>query len=423
MRPPSVDALARSRADSHLPHPLLVEAARSAIADGAHEQFDAYVERVERRLLSRVINATGVLLHTNMGRAPLATNRNAGYTNLELDLDTGARGSRQERAGLLLAKACGAEAAIVVNNCASAVMLGLAAVAKGSGVPVSRGELVEIGGGFRVPEVLEQSGCRLVEVGTTNRTRLADFERAIAENQDIAAVLKVHPSNYRIEGFQQSVGVKALSTLGVPLIVDLGSGLLDEACPWLEGGRPGWLLDEPAVRQTLDQGADLVMFSGDKLLGGPQSGIIAGRAEMVERCARHPLMRTFRPGDLVIGALQDVALAYLRRDGDAIPFWAMATIPQPVLSRRAEAIVAASGIGMVVDSEATPGGGSLPTATIASAAIEIAGDHSTELRDHTTPIIARVHEGRTLLDLRTIDPADDAIITSALAASRLEGLA
>ena len=171
--------MARSRADSVLPHPLLVDAARAAIRDGAHERFDEYVTTAERNLLTRVVNATGVLLHTNMGRAPLAIERAAGYSNLELDLQTGERGSRQDRAGALLARACGAEAAIVVNNCAAAVMLGLAAVARGGAVPVSRGELVEIGGGFRVPEVLEQSGCRLIEVGTTNRTRIGDFERAL----------------------------------------------------------------------------------------------------------------------------------------------------------------------------------------------------------------------------------------------------
>ena len=406
--------MARSRADSVLPHPLLVDAARAAIRDGAHERFDEYVTTAERNLLTRVVNATGVLLHTNMGRAPLAIERAAGYSNLELDLQTGERGSRQDRAGALLARACGAEAAIVVNNCAAAVMLGLAAVARGGAVPVSRGELVEIGGGFRVPEVLEQSGCRLIEVGTTNRTRIGDFERALETNDDVTAVLKVHPSNYRIEGFSESVSVRALADLDRPLIVDLGSGLLDESCPWLEHGRPSWLLDEPAVRQTLESGADLVMFSGDKLLGGPQCGIIAGKAESVAACSRHPLMRALRPGDLTIDALQQIALAYLRRQGNQIPFWAMATRPVAELEARAAAIVQAVGTGRVVQSQAAPGGGSLPTATIPSAAIELPGDHTQTLRAHPTPVVARVHEGRTLLDLRTVDPEEDDIVAQAL---------
>ena len=418
MHPPSVDTLARSRADSPLPHPLLVDAARAAIAAGRHDDFDEYVRRAERRLLVPVINATGVLLHTNMGRAPIAMHRDSGYSNLELDLEDGKRGSRQARVGSLIARAGGAEAAIVVNNCAAAVMLGLAAVAKGGAVPVSRGELVEIGGGFRVPEVLEQSGSRLVEVGTTNRTRLADFERAIAANDDITAVLKVHPSNYRIEGFQENVEIKQLATLGVPVIADLGSGLLDEQCPWLKSGRPAWLGDEPAVKQSLDQGADLVMFSGDKLLGGPQCGIIAGSAELVERCAKHPLMRALRPGDLVLEALQEVALAYLARDGQAIDFWRMATTPVGPLRRRAEAIVASSGVGDVVDAQATPGGGALPTATIESVAIRLDGDRSGELRAQDRPIIGRVVDGATLLDLRTMDAADDERIIDALSSLR-----
>ena len=414
MHPPSVDTLARSRADSPLPHPLLVDAARAAIAAGRHEDFDEFVRRAERRLLVPVINATGVLLHTNMGRAPVAMHRSSGYSNLELDLEDGKRGSRQARVASLLARAGGAEAAVVVNNCAAAVMLGLAAVAKGGAVPVSRGELVEIGGGFRVPEVLEQSGSRLVEVGTTNRTRLADFERAIAENDDITAVLKVHPSNYRIEGFQENVEIKQLATLGVPVIADLGSGLLDEQCPWLAGGRPNWLGDEPAVRQSLEQGADLVMFSGDKLLGGPQCGVIAGSAELVERCARHPLMRALRPGDLVLEALQDVALAYLDRNGDAIDFWRMATAPLGPLQRRAAAIVEAAGIGSVVDADATPGGGALPTATIDSVAIRLDGDRSAALRAQDRPIISRVVDGATLLDLRTVHADDDELVAAAL---------
>jgi len=420
VHPPSVDTLARSRTDTGLPHPLLVDAARAAIAAGRHDEYDEYVERARRRLLVPVINATGVLLHTNMGRAPLSIQRNSGYSNLELNLDDGRRGSRQARVASLVARASGAEAAVVVNNCAAAVMLGLAAIAKGGAVPVSRGELVEIGGGFRVPEVLEQSGSRLVEVGTTNRTRIADFEAAIAANNDISIVLKVHPSNYRIEGFQEETSVKELATLGLPVIVDLGSGLLDESCPWLSNGRPTWLGDEPAVRQTLGQGADLVMFSGDKLLGGPQAGIIAGRADLVEQCSQHPLMRALRPGDLILEALQTVALAYLNRDGDAIDFWRTATAPIGPLRDRAEAIVSAVGTNTfeprVIDTEAAPGGGSLPTATIPSVGITVIGDVTASLRAAGTPIIARVNNGSTIIDLRAVDPADDHAITSALGA-------
>src|SRR5581483_10080829 len=272
VRPPSVDALARSIADIDLPHP-------------------------------------------NLGRAPFGHTQPPAYTNLELDLATGTRGSRRAHAGALLARASGAASALVVNNGAAAVLLVLAALARGKGVAVSRGELVEIGGGFRVPEVMAESGARLVEVGTTNRTRRADYEQV---GDDVALLLKVHRSNYRITGFTEDTPVEALTTIGPPVVVDLGSGLLDRACPWLPDGPPPWLHDEPAVRQTLDAGAALVVFSGDKLLGGPQAGIIAGRADLVDACARHPLYRAFRPGGLVLGALQDVALAYLRRDRDAL---------------------------------------------------------------------------------------------------------
>jgi L-seryl-tRNA(Ser) seleniumtransferase len=276
-RPPSVDALARSLAPTGLPHPLRVDVARRAIERGDPGGAKAEAERLARAGLQPVINATGVLLHTNLGRAPLAVAVPAAYTNLELDLDTGARGARQAHAGPRLARACGAEAALVVNNGAGAVLLALAALAAGRGVAVSRGELIEIGGGFRIPEVLATSGARLVEVGTTNRTRRADYAAAVGDG-DVAVVLKVHTSNYRIEGFTAAVDVDELATVGPPVVVDLGSGLLDAACPWLPGGPPPWLGGEPAARQTLAAGAALVTFSGDKLLGGPQAGILAGPA-------------------------------------------------------------------------------------------------------------------------------------------------
>jgi L-seryl-tRNA(Ser) seleniumtransferase len=420
VRPPSVDRLARALADTGLPHPLLVDAARAGIAaagadDDPEVAARAEAEAVAAALLRRVVNATGVLLHTNLGRAPLGPAPASGYSNLELDLTTGARGSRSAHAAALLARAAGAEDALVVNNGAAAVLLVLAALAgDGSSVVVSRGELVEIGGGFRIPEVLVQSGATLLEVGTTNRTRRSDYEFAVREAEGVAAVLKVHTSNYRIVGFTSAVPVRDLADLGVPHVVDVGSGLLDAATPWLAGGGgpPAWLGDEPAVRQTLEAGADLVTFSGDKLLGGPQAGIVAGRADLVERCRRHPLARALRPGGLVLGALQEVALAYLRRDGDAIPFWRMATVPVPALRARAEAL--ALGVGEVVECASVPGGGSAPGVTIPSAGVAVDGDVAAALRACDPPVIARVHDGRTVLDLRTVDPADDHLVAAAL---------
>jgi L-seryl-tRNA(Ser) seleniumtransferase len=418
MRPPSVDALARSLADTGLPHPLLVEAARAAIAAGNPEGARAQADAMRRALLQPVINATGVLLHTNLGRAPVEVHVAAHTTNLELDLATGERGSRTEHAGRLLALATGAEAAIVVNNGAAAVLLVLAALARGRGVAVSRGELVEIGGGFRIPEVMAESGAHLVEVGTTNRTRLADYEQAAGDvSADVAVLLKVHQSNYRITGFTEDVSVRALAAGDLPVAVDLGSGLLDSATPWLPGGPPEWLRDEPAVRQTLADGAALVTFSGDKLLGGPQAGVIAGRADLVARCARHPLYRALRPGGLVLGALQDVALAYLRRDGAALAFWRMASAPVGDLEERARAIVERAGAGEVVPCASLTGGGTLPGIDIPSVGIALDGDHTAALREATPlPVIARVDDGRTILDLRTVDPADDAQLGEALVA-------
>lgn len=414
MRPPSVDALARSLADVGLPHPLLVDAAREAIAAGDPDSARARAESLAGGLLRPVVNATGVLLHTNLGRAPLAHSQPARFTNLELDLATGKRGSRSHHAAALLARACGAEAALVVNNGAAAVLLVVAALAAGRPVAVSRGELVEIGGAFRVPEVLSQSGAHLVEVGTTNRTRVADYERAAADHPDLALMLKVHQSNYRIVGFTEAASVAALAAVGPPVVADVGSGLLDAATPWLPGPPPPWLAGEPAVRQTLADGAALVTFSGDKLLGGPQAGIIAGRRDLVERCARHPLARALRPGGLVLSALQATALSYLARDGAAIPFWRMAATPVDELRRRAAAL----GAGQVVDTEAVPGGGSLPGLTIPSAGVAILGDHTAALRAADPPIIARVRDGVTVCDLRAVDGADDVHLAAALSALR-----
>ena len=410
-RPPSVDRLARSLADSGLPHPLLVDAARAAIAAGDPDSVPDRADAIRRRLLAPVINGTGVLLHTNLGRAPLAWTQEAAYSNLEFDLATGERGSRMDAAPALLARACGAESAVVVNNGAAAVLLVLAGLAEGRDVVVSRGELVEIGGGFRIPDVMARSGARLVEVGTTNRTRRADYEAAVADPaNDPALVMRVHQSNYRIVGFTEAPAVAELADLGPPLAADIGSGLLDSRCPWLPTGPPGWLQGEPAARQTLAAGAALTVFSGDKLLGGPQAGIIAGRADLVAACARHPLARALRPGSLVLGALQQVTLAYLRGDGAAIPFWCMASAAVEDLRARTGAYEGLS----VVEAMSVPGGGTLPGVEIPSVGVAVAGDHAEALRSRPRPIIARVADGATVVDLRTIDPADDEEVAAAL---------
>jgi L-seryl-tRNA(Ser) seleniumtransferase len=407
-------------ASTSLPHAVCVELARQAIAAGPdHWNSRAAVERAERfhaQLLSDVVNATGVLLHTNLGRAPFAFVHHEHAINVEFDLTTGERGSRQAAVGSLFATLCGAEAAMVVNNNAAAVMLVLAALARDRQVLVSRGESVEIGGGFRVPEVMEQSGALLVDVGTTNRTRLSDYSKALArKNADVALVLKVHPSNYRVEGFVEGTSVDQLATLPVPVVADIGSGLVDANTPWLGGAPPAWLAGEPAAKQTLAAGARLVTFSGDKLLGGPQSGIIAGDADLVAACVRHPLARALRPGAHVLLMLQDVALAYLRRDAaTTIPFWQMVARSTDELRARAEALIHTAGVGEVVDSEAIPGAGSAPGTTIASVAIRVEGDHLGALRCARPAIVARARDGATFLDLRTVLPRDDQHVAAAL---------
>ena len=422
-RPPSIDALARraSSAAPGLPHPLCVDAAREAVASGDPDSVETRAAARLQGLLRPVVNATGVILHTNLGRAPLPVHVPAGYSNLEFDLGTGGRGTRSSHAASLLARATGAEAALVVNNGAAAVMLVLAALAAGRAVAVSRGELVEIGGGFRIPDVLRTSGAQLVEVGTTNRTKLRDYLEAV-ETERPAALLKVHPSNYRITGFTESVDVATLAAAvagpgaAIPIVADLGSGLLDARCPWLDDGPPEWLAvplsHEPAARQTLDAGAAVVTFSGDKLLGGPQAGIIAGRADIVAACARHPLARALRPGGLVLAALQEVALAYLRKDaGTAIPLWRMLTASPDQLRARAVAL----GVGRVVPSVSLTGGGTLPGTELPSFGIAIAGDHAAALRGWDPPVVARVANGETVCDLRTVQPDEDEIVAKAIA--------
>ncbi len=416
-RPPSIDATARTlAADSPLPHAVLVDCARRAGGDPAAARVLA--DELAASLLQPVVNATGVLLHTNLGRAPVVASVAARGQSVEFDLATGRRGSRQRGVGALLAVLCGAEAALVVNNNAAAVMLVLAALAEGRDVAVSRGESVEIGGGFRIPEVLERSGARLVDVGTTNKTRLRDYRKAVeSRRHDVALVLKVHPSNFRVDGFVESTPVAELAGLGVPVVADIGSGLVDATCPWLGGPPPAWLAGEPAARQTLDDGAAIVTFSGDKLLGGPQCGVVAGRRDLVEACAAHPLARALRPGGLVISALQDTVLAYLdRRAVRDVPFWTMVAAPLDGLRARAERLVAGAGRGEVVATDALPGAGSSPGATIPSVGVALDGDHLSALRRHVPPVVARVEGRRTVLDLRSVAPADDAVLSSAIAA-------
>jgi L-seryl-tRNA(Ser) seleniumtransferase len=422
-RPPSVDKLARSLKASGLPHPILVDIARAAIDAGDHESAAARAEQFRRTLLTPVVNATGVLLHTNLGRAPLAHHQAAAAQTVEFDLLTGQRGSRQSAVGQLLARLCGAEKAMVVNNNAAAVLLVVAALAEGRDVPVSRGESVEIGGSFRVPEVIEQSGARLVDVGTTNRTRGADYAKAIDRpDVDAAMVLKVHPSNYRVEGFVEETSIADLATLDVPVVADIGSGLVDATCPWLPGAPPAWLAGEPAALQAISDGADLITFSGDKLLGGPQAGIIAGRADLVDQCLLHPLARALRPGGLVLAALQTTALTYLdKRAATDIAFWKMVSIPIVELQARAESIVNAIQLvhpsARAESTEALPGAGSAPGVTMPSVGVVIEGNLLEPLRQFPTPVIARSRDDRTSLDLRSIDAADDQIVIDALLAA------
>ncbi len=419
-RPPSVDKLARSLKPSGLPHPICVDLARAAIEAGDPDSASRRADEFRRTLLTPVVNATGVLLHTNLGRAPLAHHQDAAAQTVEFDLRTGQRGSRQAAVGQLFARLCGAEAAMVVNNNAAAVLLVVAALAAGKDVPVSRGESVEIGGSFRVPEVMEQSGARLVDVGTTNRTRLRDYETAIARaDVNAAMVLKVHPSNYRVEGFVEETSIADLATLDVPVVADIGSGLVDSNVPWMKGAPPAWLAGEPAAVQAIADGADLITFSGDKLLGGPQAGIIAGRADLVERCLQHPLARALRPGGLVLAALQRTALVYLdRQAGTEIPFWKMVGTPLASLEQRAaavvEAVAAVHPSARVERTEALPGAGSAPGVTVPSVGVVIDGDLLGLLRRHDTPVIARSRDDRTSLDLRSVDPADDVTIVAAL---------
>lgn len=416
-RPPSIDWILRSLNDLELPRPLLADAARLAVAAGAPESARELATKRMRSLITPVINATGVLLHTNLGRSPFGHQQDATYWNLEFDLTSGTRGSRNQL-GSLISTAVGTEDALVVNNGASALLLLACATAAEQSIVISRSELIEIGGGFRIPEVLALSRARMIEVGTTNRTRRADYVKAIEMNHDVAAILKVHQSNFHMTGFTQGVDIDSLVDLGPPVFVDLGSGLLDAETPWLDGPPPPWLAGEPAVRQTLAAGSSAVTFSGDKLLGGPQAGIIAGRSDIIASCAEHPLARAVRPGVMTLRALQATIVSYLRRDAGSLPFWRMATIPVDTLIDRSHDVIHRIGHTPtrmeVVRCVSAAGGGAVPGREIPSAGVAVAGDWRPQLRASLPPVVAYIKGGRTICDLRTVDESQDEALINAL---------
>jgi L-seryl-tRNA(Ser) seleniumtransferase len=420
---PSVDELARAVDD-----PLAIDAARAVLARAREEitaGFDPgdLVERVGREVaaartpaLRRTLNATGVLVHTNLGRAPLPEPalervREVGrsYSNLEYDLTSGARGSRQDHVAALLRRLTGAEAALVVNNNAAAVLLALAALAEGREVVVSRGELIEIGDGFRIPDVLARSGARLVEVGTTNRTRAADYERAIGA--ETALLLRVHQSNFRVVGFTEQARLAELAAVArrhaVPLVDDLGSGALVA------------LEDEPTPRASLAEGADLVCFSGDKLLGGPQAGLVVGHGELVERLRRHPLARALRADKLTLAALEGTLALYLdpeaaQRDVPVLRMLAEATED---VRARAERLAGLVG-GTLEQTVARVGGGALPLRELPSFACAVEEELAERLRLGEPPVVAIVRDGRTLLDCRTLRDDEVDEVARAVASAR-----
>jgi L-seryl-tRNA(Ser) seleniumtransferase len=420
---PSVDELARAVDD-----PLAVDAARTLL-DRAREEIQAGADPGDLRArlgeelrvlraprLRRVLNATGVIVHTNLGRAPLADAAVArvaevagGYSNLEYDLHTGARGSRQDHAAAILRRLTGAEAALVVNNNAAAVLLALAALAEGRDVLVSRGELIEIGDGFRIPDVLARSGARLVEVGTTNRTRAADYEAAVGEQT--ALLLRVHQSNFRVVGFTEQPRLAELGAVarrhGLPLVDDLGSGAL-VALP-----------DEPSARDALAGGADLVCFSGDKLLGGPQAGVVVGRADLVERLRRHPLQRALRADKLTLAALEATLALYLEPARARAEVPVLRALEEPSESIRERALRLAASIGGDVEETiARVGGGALPLAELPSWACAVEETLSRPLRCGEPPVVGVVRDGKLLLDCRTLSDGDAADVAEAVRAAR-----
>jgi L-seryl-tRNA(Ser) seleniumtransferase len=429
---PAVHELA---AQLQAPHALAVAAARrtidearATISDGADPPADLaqraceLLGELEQASLRPLINATGVIVHTNLGRAPLpdaarrAVARAAeGYSNLELDLATGRRGSRHAHIESLLCELTGCEAAIVVNNGAAAVLLAAAALAgPGRTIIVSRGQLVEIGGGFRIPEVIAQSGSMLVEVGTTNRTRLLDYERAM--DQRTGAILRVHQSNFRTLGFVEDVAVAALCELGPPVIDDIGSGVLAEL---------PLLADEPALRPAVAAGAALVCCSGDKLLGGPQAGLLIGGRAAVEECRRHPLARAVRIDKLSLAALEATLMLYRdpRQARQRIPVLAMLGAPVEELERRAGELRQAIGEeAQLIASTAVVGGGALPLLELRGPAVALSTDRDpgallAALRASEPPVIARIEEDRVVLDPRTLTDAEVAAVAAAARAA------
>lgn len=399
-----------------------LEAARREIVAGAGQALGPteLLKRVEARLglLYRggprpVLNATGVIIHTNLGRAPLAAaamaaaSEAAGYCNLELELASGQRGSRHDHIEALVCSLTGAEGALVVNNNAAAVMLALRGVAAGSEGIISRGQLVEIGGSFRVPEVMTESGIRLVEVGTTNRTRIEDYRRAIGPATGV--ILRVHPSNFRVVGFQQEVPLAELVSLGrehgLPVLDDLGSGTLVDL--------QDWGIEEPTVQQSVAAGADLICFSGDKLLGGPQCGIIVGHKDWIERLKTNPLARALRVDKFRLAALAATLALYLQPDGwRKIPVLAMLTEKLETVGQRAKQLAALLQ-GLPADVEVVPGfspvgGGALPLLRLETYAVQVRPVHTSaavlaqELRLGSIPLVARVHDQAVLLDARTL---------------------
>jgi L-seryl-tRNA(Ser) seleniumtransferase len=423
---PSVDELLRDQRVAAQPRAVALAAARSAL-DHARAEIKAgrgvesivdlvleEIERTRRPALRRVLNATGVLVHTNLGRAPLAdaalervAEVGAGYSNLEYDLAEGARGSRQDHLAPFLAQLTGAEAALVVNNNAAAVLLALSALAEGREVVVSRGELVEIGDGFRIPDVLARSGARLVEVGTTNRTRAADYERAIGP--ETALVLRVHQSNFRVVGFSELPRLADVAEVArrheLPLVDDLGSGALAPVG------------DEPTPAESLRAGADLVTFSGDKLLGGPQAGIVVGRRDLVERLRRHPLQRALRADKLTLAALEGTLAAALDPGRGEIPVLRMLHEPVERVRERAARLAAAVG-GEVEETTARVGGGALPLAELESSACAVEEELALPLRLGEPPVVGIVRDGRLLLDCRTLTDGETDEVAAAVRAAR-----
>ncbi|HET8743412.1 MAG TPA: L-seryl-tRNA(Sec) selenium transferase [Gaiella sp.] len=413
---PSVDRLLADEVLAAAPRPLATAAARTALEEAraaiqageepgdVAESARAELARLTAPRLRRVLNATGVIVHTNLGRAPLAAAAlervvevGSAYSNLELDLDSGSRGSRQDHVGNALCRLTGAEGALVVNNNAGAMLLALAALADGREVVVSRGELVEIGDGFRIPDVLARSGARMVEVGTTNRTRGTDFERAIGP--DTALLLRVHQSNFRIVGFTERPRPEELAAIaaraGVWLVDDLGSGSLTDVG------------DEPTAASSLASGADLVCFSGDKLLGGPQAGIVVGRGELVERLRRHPLQRALRADKLTLAALEGTLALHAdperaRREN---PVLRMLDERLERVRERAERLAGLVG-GEPEDTVARVGGGALPLAELPSVACAIEEALTVPLRLGDPPVVGIVRDGRLLLDARTLTDAE-----------------